>query len=220
MKKNGKKIAIVHSDKARELLIQAAKSLFGKKGFDGVSVREIADAADVNFSLIRYYFGDKVGIYRACLDLYGNTRLSSAVRILQPVASVEEFKVRLKIMIQEIIDSLQQDPDLSRMMMREMESEEPIAADVIRTTLVKMAEAFVHFFTSAQKKGILRKDINPLFLTQIIQMTLSHLVLTDRARGQFFDMSIKNSLSKAVLVESLHMLLLNGVLERPSGRKS
>lgn len=208
-----------HSEHTKDLLIQTAKKLFAKKDFDGVTIREIADEAKVNFSLIRYYFGDKIGIYKACLELYGNTRLNSALRILEPAYSLEEFKIRLKIMIQEIIDSLLHDPDLSRMMMREMESEEPLAAEVIRNTLVKMAQAFINFFTTAQKAGVLRKDISPLFLTQIIQMTLSHLVLTDTARGHFFNMSIKNSFNKASLVENLHVLILTGVLEHSPGGK-
>ena len=34
-------------------------NLFGQKGFDGTSVREIAAGADVNLAMINYYFGSK-----------------------------------------------------------------------------------------------------------------------------------------------------------------
>ena len=98
-------------------------------------------------------------------------------------------------------------------MLREVESEYPLATDVLRETVVKMAQAFVEFFSSAQKAGILRKNLSPLFLTQIMQLTLSHLVLTDETRGRFFNMAIKNSKNRYALVEYLYTLILNGVLQ-------
>lgn len=50
---------------ARERLIDHALRLFAAQGFAKTSVREIADAAQVNVAAIRYYFGDKAGLYRA-----------------------------------------------------------------------------------------------------------------------------------------------------------
>ncbi len=49
----------------RKKLVLAALKLFADKGFEGASTREIADAAGANISAIRYYFGDKAGLYRA-----------------------------------------------------------------------------------------------------------------------------------------------------------
>src|SRR5699024_11847828 len=42
--------------------IHAASTLFFQKGFDGTSVRDIAYKADVNVSLISYYFKGKQGL--------------------------------------------------------------------------------------------------------------------------------------------------------------
>jgi TetR/AcrR family transcriptional regulator, regulator of cefoperazone and chloramphenicol sensitivity len=52
---------------ARERILGAALRLFADQGYDGTSVREIAQAADVNIAAIAYYFGDKAGLYRAAL---------------------------------------------------------------------------------------------------------------------------------------------------------
>ena len=46
------------SDKREHILIEAEK-LFGDKGFDGTSVRDIAHNAGVNLAMISYYFGSK-----------------------------------------------------------------------------------------------------------------------------------------------------------------
>jgi AcrR family transcriptional regulator len=48
---------------ARARLIEAASALFVRKGFSGVSIREIADGAGANSALISYYFGDKQGLF-------------------------------------------------------------------------------------------------------------------------------------------------------------
>src|SRR5258708_31811845 len=43
----------------REHILVAAEELFGEKGFDGTSVRDIAQKAGVNLAMISYYFGSK-----------------------------------------------------------------------------------------------------------------------------------------------------------------
>lgn len=52
---------------AREKILSAALRLFVAKGYHNTPVREIAAEASVNSAAIRYYFGDKVGLYRAAL---------------------------------------------------------------------------------------------------------------------------------------------------------
>jgi AcrR family transcriptional regulator len=52
-------------EQSRERLVQAALNLFAHQGFSKTSTREIAEAAGTNLAAIRYYFGDKAGLYRA-----------------------------------------------------------------------------------------------------------------------------------------------------------
>lgn len=49
---------------ARSRLLLAALRLFAEKGFAKTSTREIAQSAGVNLAAIKYYFGDKAGLYR------------------------------------------------------------------------------------------------------------------------------------------------------------
>lgn len=51
----------------RARLLRAALRLFSAQGFSRTSTRDIAQAAEVNLAAIRYYFGDKAGLYRATL---------------------------------------------------------------------------------------------------------------------------------------------------------
>jgi TetR/AcrR family transcriptional regulator, regulator of cefoperazone and chloramphenicol sensitivity len=58
---------------AREKLLEAAIDLFGRRGYDGVSTREIAALAKVNLAGIAYNFGGKQGLYRSCIDHIAET---------------------------------------------------------------------------------------------------------------------------------------------------
>jgi AcrR family transcriptional regulator len=52
----------IDSESSREKLIASAERLFADRGFDGVSVRDIANAAGVNSALVGYYFRGKEGL--------------------------------------------------------------------------------------------------------------------------------------------------------------
>lgn len=53
---------------ARARLVRAALRLFAESGYQGASTRAICEAAGVNLAAIRYYFGDKSGLYRAAFS--------------------------------------------------------------------------------------------------------------------------------------------------------
>ena len=50
---------------ARDRLLHTALQMFSEQGFARTSTRALAQAAGVNLAAIRYYFGDKAGLYRA-----------------------------------------------------------------------------------------------------------------------------------------------------------
>lgn len=57
-----KKQASRAEETSKEKLIGSAERLFGERGFDGVSVRDIANGAGVNSALVGYYFRGKEGL--------------------------------------------------------------------------------------------------------------------------------------------------------------
>src|SRR5262245_22009367 len=52
----------------RGQLLDAAEKLFLKHGFERVTARELGDAAGTSAAMIHYYFGNKLGLFRAMLD--------------------------------------------------------------------------------------------------------------------------------------------------------
>lgn len=68
---------------AFEIIVNASAELFSKYSYHSVSVREIANKANVNISMISYYFGGKAGILIEILnrffDLHFNTIRASII---------------------------------------------------------------------------------------------------------------------------------------------
>jgi AcrR family transcriptional regulator len=89
-------------EETRGRIVTIALRLFGERGFDGVSTREIAGEAGVNTPALQYYFGSKEGLYLACAELVAEQvrrsvepMLTRAVRLLDEdppaVALIEAY---------------------------------------------------------------------------------------------------------------------------------
>jgi AcrR family transcriptional regulator len=55
-------------EETRSRIITAAMMLFGERGYEGASTRDIAASAGVNAPALRYYFENKEGLYLACAE--------------------------------------------------------------------------------------------------------------------------------------------------------
>jgi AcrR family transcriptional regulator len=77
-------------EETRARLVEAALTAFGRSGFDGASMRDIAARAGVAVPAIAYYFGDKQGLYRACaehvLERY-RQQVGASLTVLEPGAA-------------------------------------------------------------------------------------------------------------------------------------
>ncbi len=55
-------------EETRARIILAAIKCFGEFGFTGASTRDIANEAGVNAPALQYYFDNKEGVYKACVE--------------------------------------------------------------------------------------------------------------------------------------------------------
>lgn len=107
---------------ARSKLVLAALHVFAEKGFEGATTREICELANANISAIRYYFGDKAGLYRAAftepmgdkpchfsIQVYANLPLQEALvlffkEFLEPLSKGEELRLVMKLHFREMLE--------------------------------------------------------------------------------------------------------------------
>ena len=64
--------------KGGDRLIKVAMALFAERGFDGVTVRDIATAAGVSVGLMNHHFGSKEGL-RTAVDRYFLSQFEEAL---------------------------------------------------------------------------------------------------------------------------------------------
>ena len=55
---------------SKERILQSAMFLFARKGFAEIGMRELAAKADVNLSMVNYFFGSKKGLLKEILDSF------------------------------------------------------------------------------------------------------------------------------------------------------
>jgi AcrR family transcriptional regulator len=63
------------SDKgpSQQRILTAAEELFAASGYEGTSVRQIAQSAGVPVALVSYHFGSKLGVYRRVFESHAPT---------------------------------------------------------------------------------------------------------------------------------------------------
>src|SRR4029077_2217789 len=62
------KLPTAKSARTKERILRVAERLFAEHGYDGVSMRALAAGASVQLALLSYYFGNKLGVYRAVFE--------------------------------------------------------------------------------------------------------------------------------------------------------
>ena len=198
------------AEDTQERLLAAAIKLFAQQGFDGTSVKELADAAGVNVSLISYHFGGKENLYRTCLEQFGQSRLASARRLLQPVQSLDEFRFRLTMFAEEVFVCHIDNSDTIRILNRECDMDHPIAHDVFQNSFLKVFETLVGFFEAAKQLKLLREDIDAQLAAQVFYGSLIHIARSNTIGEKFFGKSIRDVSYREALVSHIVSTCLFG----------
>lgn len=198
-------------EQTRQALLNAALPFFARKGFDGTTIREVADAAGVNLSLVSYHFDGKQGLYRSCIEEFGKLRQNRVEEILQPAQTQEEFKVRFRLLIEDMLAFMISNPFVCQIVLREIDDGLPIAKDIFEKTLMKTFTGLVQYILDAKEKGFVRTSINPLIISMMTQASIFHLMRTDKIRQMYFGNSIMDEVYRKQTVEDLLDLFFNGL---------
>ena len=95
-------------DKTKEKIIGAAMRLFAEKGLEGVTVREICRAAQVNGALVNYHFRNKEGLYRECVErVYAVTFGTKMSESVEGVRDTCTWKAAVRTWIETFAEVLQ-----------------------------------------------------------------------------------------------------------------
>lgn len=102
---------------------RVAKSLFAERGFDAVSINDIAKNADCSKSNIFHHFGSKQNLY---FDVMRDATRRSVAQIREIMGADKQPRARLQHAVNEHYAMIAEDPERSRLMMREVMFSSPL----------------------------------------------------------------------------------------------
>jgi AcrR family transcriptional regulator len=114
----------------RSRLLQAATDAFAEYGYEGASLRAIADTAGVSFQLIAYYFGSKEELWIATVDFLFERYLETGkgLGFTSSGNPAEQFHNHLRLLLTDML----QRPQLRKIWIQEYLADSPRYHDVIR----------------------------------------------------------------------------------------
>jgi len=147
-------------------ILEAAADLFSHHGFDGVSMRQIADSAGVSKANIYHHFSSKNELYLA-IFLEGAQNLSEIVEVLGEGEG--GFEQRLRKFARSHLNHLFVDSATLKLILREAfsgdeETSQMVADQVVGGVFSRMAS----IFRAGQEAGQLRNDIDPALCASLI----------------------------------------------------
>ena len=142
---------------SRENIIASAIPLFAAKGLNGVGVRELAGAADVNLSMISYYFGGKEGLYAAVLK--------EQFAILDKIDEIDHMEIdtlqKFELYIRATVARYRKNPYLLRFYTSELTNPTPCFETIVKPAIKKVVQMLVDTFTDGLSHEKFRDGLDP-----------------------------------------------------------
>ncbi|HEX2846632.1 MAG TPA: TetR family transcriptional regulator [Chitinophagaceae bacterium] len=158
-------------------IMEAAEKLFADKGFEGTSVRDIAEDAGVNQAMISYYFGSKEKLMEAMFTYRGTSSLLQLEEMVQdktltPIQKVDKL-------IDRYIEKLLTNQCFHRVVVREqMVNNNGFISDKLQE-IKRLNQALIkELIAQGQRNGDFKKHVDiPLLMITLVG-TVSHLITT------------------------------------------
>jgi TetR/AcrR family transcriptional regulator len=189
--------------KNKALILNAAKKEFVTFGFEGASIKRIAERANIPRANIHYYFANKMELYQELLSnivSIWNSKFDSLNMDDDPKTALSAY-IRSKVMYS------RDDPDASRIFASEIIHGAPVLNDYLSTDFKVWVQTKVDVIQYWIKQQLI-DDINPYHLLFLIWGATQHyadfnvqvLAAMDRAEmdEQSFD-AVVNSITTIVL---------------------
>lgn len=166
----------------KQKVIDGASELFFQHGFHGTSVRDIAERAAVNVSLISYYFKSKQGLLEFAVTQYYEEYLEIVDYVIESEPKeIETLKKLIEAMIQYKTEHFQ----LTAFIHRELSLDSTFVREMSVTYLAKENHILTNLFSQILSHEN-KKDKHFLFM-QFKGMIMSPYIFGNEWNNQLFD---------------------------------
>jgi AcrR family transcriptional regulator len=196
-------------------LMDSAELLFSRKGFDGTSVRDIAEAAGINTAMISYYFGSKEKLMEGIFERK-SLNIKEKVDLLLKDDSLDPLE-KMFSLVDMYIDGILQRKTFHRILLSEqIINQNPYIIQMVDKMKAKNSEYINNLIRLGQKKGMFRKNIDIPMMTNTLIGTVSHTLINmdfyksyhhlESLNDQEFERIVKKKLS--VHIKNIYKAIL------------
>jgi len=188
-------------------IIGTAERLFSTKGFDGTSVRDIADEAGVNIAMISYYFGSKEKLMEALFERRSSD-ISIRVENLLQDSELDPFEKMTNLLEGYIEKVMQKQPFFKIMMCEQVINKNPVIIQLINDSKKRNAEAISKLIRDGQAKGVFKKEVDILMLINSLTGSVTQTMLTKDYYKEYYGLQ---SIPEDQFVDQLKQKLRNHI---------
>ena len=185
-------------------LLDTVELLFSQKGFDGTSVRDIAESAGINTAMISYYFGSKEKLMEEIFERK-SMNIREKVDMLLKEDSLDPLQ-KMYCLVDEYIEGIMARKHFHRILLCEMIiNQNPAIIQMMERMKTRNSECINDLIRVGQKKGLFRKNIDIPMLSNTLIGTVSHTLLNmefyknyhhlESMKDEDFEKALKKKLS-------------------------
>lgn len=169
----------------RANLIAAATPLFAAKGFNGVTVRELATATGVNLSMISYYFGGKEGLYAAVLK--------EQFAVFEKIVEIEQMEIdtlqKFELYVRSTVSRYRKHPYLLRFYASELTNPTTCFETIVRPAIKGVVQTLLDTFSEGLSHEKFREGVDPTDTVLALAGMINFYFLIEPATAELVDHS-------------------------------
>ncbi|HXF05463.1 MAG TPA: helix-turn-helix domain-containing protein [Blastocatellia bacterium] len=204
-------------------IVRTAMDLFARKGFDGTTTKEIAQASGVTEAIIFRHFATKEDLYSAIIDYKMKERRLQVQAALDEAASRRDDRAFFTRLAEAILDHYSEDPCFMRLMLYSALEGHRLSQMVYETHAAEMFQYLTRYITQRIKEGAFRPIHPRAAVRAFVGMAIHHALVRELFDPQQKHLKLSNRQAAAIFAD----IFLDGVFsssessgERPSGRRS
>ncbi len=190
----------------RSVLISTATPLFAAKGFNGVSVRELAAAAGVNISMISYYFGGKEGLYAAVL----NEQFATLKRFAEIKSTEADPLRKFELYVRATVARYRKNPYLLRFYTSELTNPTPCFETIVKPAIKGVVQILIETFSEGLSHERFRKGLDPTDTVMALAGMINFYFLLEPATAELVNHSAERD---EELIRHIMDIFTRGVLK-------
>ena len=167
----------------RSKLLATAARLFARKGYNGVSVRELAKAAGVNLSMISYHFGGKEGLYAEVL----NQQFATLKRVREIKSMETDPLKKFEIYVRATVARYRKNPYLLRFYTSELTNPTPCFDTIVKPAIKGVMQILLETFSEGLSHEQFREGLDPTDTVLALAGMINFYFLLEPATAELVD---------------------------------